>query len=728
MTLPPGTRLGPYEILAPLGAGGMGEVYRARDGRLGREVAVKVLPAGVAGDAGRLLRFEREARAAAALSHPNVLAVHDLGTHEGAPFLVCELLEGETLRARLDAGRPALPAALGWALQVARGVAAAHGRGVVHRDLKPENLFLTRDGHVKILDFGIARVIEAPGEALHGAPTISGTVPGTLLGTAGYMAPEQARGLEADARADVFAFGAILYELLTGERAFGRATTADTLAAVLREEPPALAAPPDDWPPDLTRLLRRCLAKRPEDRYQSAADLAHDLEALAAAPAAAPRSAAPAAVPEAAETASIAVLPFSDLSSGRDQGYFCDGVAEEILNALCCVEGLRVVARTSSFQFRDAALDVRAIGGRLGVTHVLEGSVRKAGDRLRVTVQLVEVDGGYHLWSERYDRRLADVFEIQDEIAQSVALALRRMLSEATRRGQRQAATRNVEAYDFYLRGRQFFYQARRKGMEYARQMFERALALDPVYALAWAGLADCSSWLAPWWGMDPEEVRRAEEASRRAVELAPGLPETRVARGQALALARRFAEAEEEFQTALRLNPGQFEALYFFARACFAQGRLDEAARLFARAEAANPEDYQSPLLSVSVYEALGRPAGAEAAARRGVEAARRHLDLHPDDSRACYLGGGALVRLGAREEGLALAERALAIDPDEPAVHYNLACVYAQAGEPERALDCLEQVVGKGFGLKDWIVHDHDLAPLRGLPRYEAVLARLG
>ncbi len=565
MSVAPGSRLGPYEVLAPLGAGGMGEVYRARDGRLGREVAIKVLPAELAGDAERLERFEREARAAAALNHPNILAVHDLGTHEGAPFLVCELLEGETLRDRLRAGRPAPAAALGWALQLARGIAAAHARGVVHRDLKPENLFLTRDGHLKILDFGLAKV-SAPATVAATAPTVAGTLAGTLLGTAGYMAPEQARGLPADARSDIFAFGAVVYELLAGESAFQRETAADTLAAVLREEPRELAATPLGLPPEVVRLVRRCLAKRPEDRYQSAADLAFDLETLAAAPRAAP---------EAAATASVAVLPFSDLSPGRDQEYFCDGVAEEILNALCCVAGLRVAARTSSFQFRHVALDVRAIGQRLGVTHVLEGSVRKAGDRLRVTVQLVEVDGGYHLWSERYDRGLADVFEIQDEIAQKVALALRGVLSEALRRGQRQAATRNVEAYDYYLRGRQFFYQARRRGMEYARQMFERALALDPGYALAWAGLADCSSWLAPWWGNDPEEIRRGEEASRRAVELAPGLAETHASRGQSLVLARRFAEAEEEFQTALRLQPGLFEALYFYARACFAQGRL---------------------------------------------------------------------------------------------------------------------------------------------------------
>ena len=385
--------------------------------------------------------------------------------------------------------------------------------------------------------------------------------------------------------------------------------------------------------------------------------------------------------------------------------------------------------RTSSFQFRHAALDVRALGQRLGVDHILEGSVRKAGDRLRITVQLVEVAGGYHVWSERFDRQLEDVFELQDEIAQKVAGALRGVLSEAERHARRQAATRNVQAYEFYLRGRQFFYQSRRRGMEFARDMFERALALDPGYALAWAGLADCASWLAPWWGNDPDEVRRAQEASRRAIELAPDLAETRTAHGQALMLARRFDDAEREFEAALRLNPSLYEALYFYARACFARGEFERSADLFERAEAVRPDDYQCPLLVISVYDALGRTAEVEAASRRGVAAVERRLQVHPDDSRACYLGGGALVRLGRIEEGIRLAERALAIEPDEPSVHYNLACVYAVAGETERALDCLERVVvSHGFGFKDWIVHDHDLVSLRGTARYAALLAKLG
>jgi len=733
LRLTAGTRLGPYEILAPLGAGGMGEVYRARDERLARDVAVKILPQALAQDAERLERFAREGRAAAALNHPNILAVHDLGSHEGAPFLVCELLVGETLRDRLRAGRPTVETALDWALQLARGIAAAHARGIVHRDLKPENVFLTGDGHLKILDFGLAKVTAAAsGPDVGEDPTLSLTGAGMLLGSVGYMSPEQARGNAADHRSDIFSFGAIVHEMATGERAFQGETAADALAAILREEPPALAHPPSGMPPGLVSLLRRCLAKRPEDRYQSAGDLAFDLGALLAPPLVSPEVSpeVPPKVPQevpAEPALSVAVLPFADMSPGRDQEYFCDGMAEEIINALCCVEGLRVAARTSSFQFKNTALDVRLIGQRLGTTHVLEGSVRKAGDRLRITVQLVAVADGYHLWSERFDRQLADVFAVQDEIAARVADALRGALSEPLRRQQRQAATRNVEAYDLYLRGRQLFYQSSRQGMRRARALFEQALALDGSYALAWAGIADCSTHMATWWGNDAEEVRRADEASRRALELAPALPEAHAARGQALAVAGQPAAAREEFATALRLNPNLFEALFFGAFTAFGDGQLEEAVALYARAEAARPEDYQSPLLVAPLYAALGRHDEAMDAARRGVALVRARLDLHPDDSRARYLGGNGLVRLGERAEGVRLAESALELHPEEEAVLYNVACVHAIAGEPDRAVDLIDRAIDRGFGNRGWLEVDPDLAAIRGTPAFTALLGRL-
>src|SRR5262245_17237858 len=402
MALKSGTRLGPYEVMEAIGAGSMGEVYRARDTRLGREIAVKVLPEAISQDRDRLRRFEHEARAAAALSHPNVLVVYDVGSHDGAPYVVMELLEGETLAARLKRSRLPVEKAVEITVQVASGLSATHIRGVIHRDLKPSNIFLTRDGHAKILDFGIAKTT-LPG-ALNPEAETRITESGLVIGTIGYMSPEQVRGTAADARSDIFSLGAILYEMLVGQRAFVGRSGADTLCAIIEGEPPALASLGVNAPPALVRILSRCRRNAPVQRFQSAADLRFALEAATGTGegASAPRE------------KSIAVLPFANMSATSDQEYFSDGLAEELINALAQLSGLRVVSRSSSFRFRGRDLDVREIGQQLNVDTILEGSVRRAGNRLRVTVQLISVVDGYHLWSERYDRELSDVFVIQD--------------------------------------------------------------------------------------------------------------------------------------------------------------------------------------------------------------------------------------------------------------------------------------------------------------------------
>jgi serine/threonine protein kinase len=374
MPLDPGSRLGPYEIVAPLGAGGMGEVYRARDPRLGRDVAVKVLHDETPGDPERLRRFEQEARAVAALSHPNVLAIFDIGVGE-VPFLVTELLAGETLRTLLDRGPLTPQRTIELALQLVAGLAAAHARGIVHRDLKPDNVFVTADGTVKILDFGLARQV-GPAGGDDRSITQSRTMQGTVLGTVGYMAPEQLRGLEADHRADIFACGAILFEMLTGRRAFGRASPVDTISAVLTDPPSALVFP-DGTAPALAAAVRRCLEKEAGRRFQSARDVAQALESIS--------DVRPGPVDGAVSLppTSIAVLPFSNLSAEADHQYFSDGLAEDLIGALTRLSGLRVASRTSSFRFRGGDTDVREIGRELGVGAILEGSVRRAGARRR---------------------------------------------------------------------------------------------------------------------------------------------------------------------------------------------------------------------------------------------------------------------------------------------------------------------------------------------------------
>jgi serine/threonine protein kinase len=718
--LTPGDRLGPYEVLGVLGAGGMGEVYRARDTRLERDVAVKVLPDALATDAEALARFEREAKAVAALSHPNILAIHDFGNADGVAYAVMELLEGETLRERLARGALPVRKAVELGAHIANGLAAAHERGIVHRDLKPENLFLTTDGRVKILDFGLARVVpRVPGgdaKTLSSAPE-GGTSPGALLGTVGYLAPEQVRGLPADRRSDIFSFGCVLFESLSGSRAFRRESAVETMTAILKDDPPDLPLAERRIPQALDRVVRRCLEKLPDQRFQSARDVAFFLEAVT-------DVAPPPAAPAEREVPSIAVLPFADMSAAKDQDYFCEGIAEELIHALTRLPNLRVASRTASFVFKGNATELASIAQQLRVSTILEGSVRKSGDRLRVSVQLIEAAEGFHLWSERYDRDASDVFAIQDDITEKVILALRLVLGEKERQALSRTHTGRVEAYDFYLRGRKLYYMGGRRNQGGAIEQFERAVALDPDYALAFAGIADASSMLFMHHGGREEDLARAEEASEKALELAPHLAECHAARGFAASLGRRPGEAERELRTALALDPALFEAKYVFARLRVTQGRLEDAARLFEEALGIRPEDHVVPLLLSGIYKGFGREGEARAMAARGVANAERYAAANPLDPRPLYLAAGGLVTLGRREEGLALAARAYEMGPEDDAILYNVACTYAGAGEHDRAMECLESAVRHGFSSREWLEHDADLDPIRGTDRFKAIL----
>jgi serine/threonine protein kinase/Flp pilus assembly protein TadD len=724
MTLAPQTRLGPYEVLGQLGAGGMGEVYRGRDARLGRDVAIKVLPERLAQDPQAAARFQREARAVAALSHPNIRAIYDVGTEGGRAYAVMEYLEGHTLAGRIRQSPLGWQQALEIAQKVAEGLAAAHARGVVHRDVKPENIFLTPDGGVKVLDFGLARV-ESP-EVLPpptGTTVSLQTQPGVILGTISYMAPEQVRGQPADARADVFALGCVLYEMLTGRPPFAGETSADVMAAILHDSPPPLSESGRDRPAELDRVVLRCLEKAPAQRWQSARDLGAALKGVAAGPPA--RRDTPRPAPAGA---SIAVLPFVNRSPDPDNEYFSDGLAEELIIALSKLERLHVAARTSSFAYKGKNEDVRQIGRQLNVQTVLEGSVRRAGNRLRVSVVLVSTADGYQLWSETYDRQMEDVFAIQDEITQSITRALRVILTEQDRRAIAEGpAATDVEAYDCYLRGRQLFHQFRRKGLEAARRHFGRAIEIDPGYARAHAGLADCCYFLYQNWDPDPANLAQADAASRKALELDPGLAEAHLSRGLVLSRTGAHEEACQEFETALRLDPRLFEAYYFFGRVCYARGDLAGAARLYEQACRLRPEDYQVPSLLGDVYRGLGRHADANTASLRACQLAERHLRLEPDDVRALSLMCATWLTVGDRARSRSWADRALALDPDDPVVLYNIACNYTLLGQPEEAIDCLEKAVGLGFTDRRWLEQDTDLISLRGHPRFQALLKRL-
>jgi TolB-like protein/Flp pilus assembly protein TadD len=424
---------------------------------------------------------------------------------------------------------------------------------------------------------------------------------------------------------------------------------------------------------------------------------------------------------------SIAVLAFADISSTKDQTYFCDGISEEIINYLTRIKGLRVSSRTSSFAFKGKSEDIRSIGRRLGVETVLEGSVRKAGNQLRITAQLIKVEDGCHLWSESYDRELKDVFAIQDEIARSIAATLKIALSPRESIALSRAPTTDPEAYDYYLRGKQFFYQYKNRGVEFALKMYTRAIELDPAYVRAFAGIADCNSFLYMHAGSHDEHREQSDAMSRRALELDPDSAEAHASRGLACSLKKNFAEAESEFETAIQLDPTLFEAYYFYARICFEQGKLEKTIGLYEKSIEVNPQDYQAPLLVAQIYADLGDEENAAASRRRGVKAVEGRLKLHPDDSRALYMGANGLVALGECEQGLEWAGQALAIDPNEPMVLYNVACVQSLAGRYEEALDSLEKSVHCGLKHRNWLEHDSNLDPVRRFPRYKKLLKLL-
>ncbi|MDP9177353.1 MAG: tetratricopeptide repeat protein, partial [Gemmatimonadota bacterium] len=455
-------------------------------------------------------------------------------------------------------------------------------------------------------------------------------------------------------------------------------------------------------------------------RYETLAMFA---DALAASSPATPTGSATMPQPTIAAAKSVAVLPFLNASADPENEYFADGVAEEIINALSKIQTLRVASRIVSFALKGKNEDLGEVGRKLHVSTVLDGTVRRMGNRVRITAQLVNVADGYQLWSERYDREMEDIFAIQDDISQAIVKALRVILSEEEKKAIEKVRTVNLEAYEYYLRGRQSFHQLRRKSLEYARQMFNRAIEIDPDYALAHAGVADCCSLLYHYFDARESNLRQADLASQRALELEPDLAEAHVARGIAASLSKRFDEAEQEFETAMRLDPKLYEAPYFYARARKSQGRFAEAAKLFERAAALRPEDFQALGFQAASLESLGMWAESKAIRRRVLRVVENRLELNPEDVRACNLKAIYLAKLGESEGALEFARRSLAMDPDDPMLLYNVASTYSLVGKADDALACLERAIDRGFGHREWFDNDPDFASIRDLPRFKAI-----
>jgi adenylate cyclase len=435
----------------------------------------------------------------------------------------------------------------------------------------------------------------------------------------------------------------------------------------------------------------------------------------------------PPAPPASPRRKSVAVLYFENLSGDCADEYFRDGMTEDVITELEKIRELRLIPRTSMLAFRDKPAPITQVGDQLCADFVMEGSIRRAGDRLRITARLAETSSGHSVWAERYDRRMEDVFAIQDEIAQSIALALRVVLTEKERHEIEKVPTSNIQAYDYYLRGRQFLYQLRCPSLEFARQMFARAIVIDPNYARAYAGVADCSSFLYMWFDATEDNLREALSASRRAVELDSESPVTHASLGLALFLSKNYEAARDEFETALGLCTELFEAYYYYGRSCFAQGQFEKAAELFGQASQASPADFQALSLRGLCFRALNRKADAHQAFRQSLKKIENHLQLNPDDVRAVYMRSHSLLGLGEDAQALEWSDRALAMDPEEPSVLYNVACNYALLNEPEKALDSLEKAFDKGFGHKEWMEHDPDFLSIKNHPRFKALMRGL-